>query len=62
MFTCRVRVIINNIYQDMKVFGVGIDLVKINRIQKILEQNYKFRFLVKVLHPNELKHFSTIID
>jgi len=46
----------------MKVFGVGIDLVKINRIQKILDKNYKFRFLVKVLHPTELNYFSTIKD
>ena len=46
----------------MKVLGVGIDLVKIGRIQKILAQSYKFRFLTKVLHPRELEHFQSITN
>lgn len=44
----------------MKVFGVGIDLVKITRIEKILKKNYNQRFLMKVLHPSELAHFNNI--
>lgn len=44
----------------MKVLGIGIDLVKINRMEKILQQSYKLRFLTKVLHPRELEHFKEI--
>jgi holo-[acyl-carrier protein] synthase len=46
----------------MKIFGIGIDLVKISRMQKILEQSYKQRFLTKVLHPRELEHFKDITN
>jgi phosphopantetheinyl transferase (holo-ACP synthase) len=35
----------------MRISGIGIDLVKIDRIQEILSKPYKKRFLVKVLHP-----------
>ncbi len=44
----------------MKVLGVGVDLVKISRIQNILSKNYKLRFLTKVLHPQELAYFKDI--
>jgi phosphopantetheinyl transferase (holo-ACP synthase) len=42
----------------MKILGIGVDVVKISRIQAILAKNYHPRFLVKVLHQKELDHFS----
>jgi holo-[acyl-carrier protein] synthase len=44
----------------MRISGIGIDLVKIDRIQEILSKPYKKRFLVKVLHPEELEYFEGI--
>jgi holo-[acyl-carrier protein] synthase len=46
----------------MKILGIGIDLVKIDRIEKILEKSYKLRFLTKVLHPKELERFQEITN
>lgn len=34
----------------MKILGIGVDMVKISRIEHILKQNYHKRFLTKVLH------------
>lgn len=42
----------------MRILGIGVDLVKISRMQKILDRSYKLRFLTKVLHPLELEHFK----
>ena len=41
----------------MKILGIGVDMVKISRIQNILTQRYRERFLVKVLHEKEMDHF-----
>jgi holo-[acyl-carrier protein] synthase len=54
-------VIITN-YFEMKILGIGVDLVKISRIQQILHKNYHKRFLVKVLHKQELDYFNTLTD
>lgn len=39
----------------MKIIGIGIDICKNQRMQKILNSTIKQRFLAKVLHPQELK-------
>ena len=44
----------------MKVLGLGIDICKHARIQKILDnQKIKVRFLAKVLHPDEYQYKIT---
>ena len=42
----------------MGIFGIGIDLVKNDRIRKILLSSYAERFLVKVLHRSELEEIK----
>ena len=42
----------------MRILGIGVDIVKISRIQNILSKNYSLRFLTKVLHVKELEHLK----
>ncbi len=41
------------------IVGIGIDVVSINRIEKIYNQ-YGSRFLEKILHPHEMKSIPHI--
>lgn len=36
---------------NMKVLGIGIDLVKNSRIEHVVTKNYAERFIKKFLHP-----------
>ena len=42
-----------------KIIGIGVDICKIERINKILLKSYSTRFLTKALHENELKFSNT---
>lgn len=42
----------------MSIFGIGVDIVKNARIQKILQSNYAERFLHRVLHPVEIQQIK----
>ncbi len=44
----------------MKIFGIGVDLVQNSRIRNVLTKSHAKRFLVRVLHQDELKHYDTI--
>lgn len=44
----------------MKIFGIGIDLVQNKRIESLLLKSSARRFLVKVLHAEEIEKFDTI--
>ena len=44
----------------MKIFGVGIDIVKNSRIQNILQKTTSDRFLQKALHEKEIEKLKTI--
>ena len=39
----------------MKILGIGVDMVKVSRIEHILSKNYARRFLTKVLHTEEIE-------
>ncbi len=39
----------------MKILGIGVDLVQNSRIKSVLSKSHARRFLVKVLHGEELK-------
>lgn len=41
-----------------KIFGIGTDIVKHSRIEKILTGKYYLRFINKVLNPLEIKEFE----
>lgn len=41
----------------MKIIGIGTDIVEIARIAQLLERHPE-RFAGRILHPNELEHFT----
>ena len=43
----------------MSIFGIGIDIVQIDRVAKSLNKHGEV-FAKKILHANELEHFRTL--
>ncbi len=43
----------------MSIFGIGIDIVQIDRVRSSLER-FGDVFAKKILHPNELKKFNAL--
>ena len=43
-----------------KVYGVGVDITRVNRLQRFFEGNeYKRNaFLTRIFHPTELEEFN----
>lgn len=41
----------------MSVLGIGVDVVRVSRILRLLENTKKGRFIQRVLHPSEVKNF-----
>jgi len=39
------------------IVGIGVDIVKVSRIQKVLERHQQ-RFVERILHPNELSVYQ----
>jgi hypothetical protein len=39
-------------YMQMRVLGIGIDLVKNSRIEHVITKNHAERFIKKFLHPS----------
>ena len=44
----------------MKIFGIGVDIVKISRIEDMVTKSHWKRFITKVLHPKEIDHYLTL--
>ena len=42
--------------------GIGVDVVKVPRIQKILSNRHRHRFLRKVLHQEEINEYQNKKD
>jgi phosphopantetheinyl transferase (holo-ACP synthase) len=47
-----------------RILGVGVDLCKVSRIQRIVTRNEYFhrRFLTGVFHPSEVTEFEAKAD
>ena len=46
----------------MKILGIGVDMVKVSRIENILSKSYAKRFLTKVLHSKEINELKLLED
>jgi len=47
-----------------RILGVGVDLCKVSRIQRIISKNEYFhrRFLTGVFHAKEVDEFNSKVD
>jgi holo-[acyl-carrier protein] synthase len=45
----------------MKIIGIGTDIVDISRIEQMLKRHPE-RFAERILHPTELRRFSTTVN
>jgi phosphopantetheinyl transferase (holo-ACP synthase) len=47
---------------SLKIFGIGVDIVKHSRIEKIILSSHSKRFVTKVLNKIEIVEFNSKND